>query len=66
MNHEEIQPLIVTLPVAAKLLGVSRGRTIQALIDSGKLKTVQVNGRTRVSMTEIERLAAQGFDVRQS
>jgi excisionase family DNA binding protein len=66
MKRDDVPVLLVTPADAAQMLGVSRGRTIQVLIDTGQLKSVQINGRTRIPMAEVERLAHQGFDVRQS
>jgi excisionase family DNA binding protein len=51
---------------AARRLGVSRGATIAELIAAGKLRTVRVNGRERIPASEVERLAREGFDARQS
>jgi hypothetical protein len=48
------------------MLHVSRGRTLAVLIVEGKCRTVKINGRTRIPMEEVERLAREGFDVRRS
>lgn len=47
---------------AARLLGVSRGRTLDALLASGQVRAVRIGGRLRVPITEIERLQADGLD----
>lgn len=53
---------LLSFRAAAKLLGVARGTTLQALIDSGQLPVVTVKGRRRIARAEVERLAASGFD----
>jgi excisionase family DNA binding protein len=42
---------------AARRLGIDRGSTLQALIDSGKIQTVRLAGRERIPVAEIERLS---------
>jgi hypothetical protein len=63
MMHER---RLFSARAAAQMLGVSRGRTIAFLIDTGQVRTVEVNGRKRIPMSEIDRLASVGFDTRQS
>jgi excisionase family DNA binding protein len=50
----------------ARRLGVSRGKTIGVLIDTGKIRTVVVNGRVKIPASEVERLTREGFDVTRS
>lgn len=45
---------------AAKYLGVSRGRTLDALIAAGRLRTVRIGGRLKIPLEEIDRLASLG------
>jgi excisionase family DNA binding protein len=45
---------------AARLLGVSRGRTLDLLIKSGTIRTVVIGTRAKVPMSEIERLMTEG------
>ncbi len=54
--------LLVSFRQAAKLLRVDRATTLRALVDSGQLEVVMVNGRERIARAEVDRLAAQGFD----
>jgi len=52
-------PLAVSVSDAARLLSVSRD-TIYRLIQTGKLRTVKLNGRRVVPMRELERLLEEG------
>lgn len=45
---------------AARLLGVSRGRTLDALLSSGQVRAVHIGRRLRVPLAEIERFQAEG------
>ena len=56
-------PALLSYRKAAKLLGIDRGATLHALIRSGQLKTVKVNGSRRIPLVEVNRLATTGFDV---
>lgn len=47
---------------AARRLGVDRNTTLVALIRTGQLRTVEVNGKRKVPASEVERLAQEGFD----
>lgn len=47
---------------AARLLGVSRGRTLDSLIASGQVRVVRIGGRLRVPRAELERLQAEGVE----
>lgn len=55
---------ILSLRQAAAKLRVDRNTTLKRLIHSGQLKTVTVNGQTKVAAAEVERLAAVGFETR--
>lgn len=46
-------PALLSRSKAAKLMGVSRGRTLPDLIRAGRVHTVKVNGRTRIPLSEI-------------
>jgi excisionase family DNA binding protein len=54
--------LILSFREAAKSLGIGRD-TLRILIRAGEVRTVQVNGRTRIPRLEVERLASEGFSV---
>lgn len=45
---------------AAALLGISRGRTLDRLIQAGVIKAVLVGRRVRIPMAELERVVADG------
>lgn len=45
---------------AARLLGVSRGATLNRLIQEGALRTIVVGKRAKIPMAEIEQLIAKG------
>lgn len=45
---------------AARYLGISRGRTLDALIAAGRLRTVRIGGRLKVPLDEVERLSRLG------
>jgi excisionase family DNA binding protein len=62
LPEEKRDARLLSAREAARRLGVSRGKTIAALIDSGRLRTVTVNGRVRIPASEVERLAREGFD----
>ena len=57
---------VLSLREAARLLGIDRNRTLKALLASGQVRTVEVNGRTKVPLLEVERLAAQGFNIKRA
>lgn len=50
---------------AAKLLGIDRGRTLGALIALGKLRVVPWGNGERIPLTDVERLAREGWTVPQ-
>ncbi|MBX7115915.1 MAG: helix-turn-helix domain-containing protein [Myxococcaceae bacterium] len=58
--------LMVSHREAARLLGIDRGSTLKSLIETGHVRTVKANGRTRIPLEEVQRLAEQGFDLSQS
>lgn len=45
---------------AARLLGVSRGRTLDRLIRDGTIRTIQIGTRNKIHVAEIERLLVEG------
>lgn len=53
-------PRLVSFREAARRLGVSRTRTLPALIRDKAIRVVHVNGRARISTDEIERLCREG------
>lgn len=55
---------LMSMRKAAELIGVSRTRTLPALIRDGTVRTIMVNGRRRIASTEIERLQRAGLDGR--
>ncbi len=44
----------------AKMLGVNRSKTLEALIRTGRIRTVKFNGKTMIQRSEIERIVAGG------
>jgi excisionase family DNA binding protein len=58
--------LMVSHREAARLLGIDRGTTLKALIEAGQIRTVQANGRVRIPLEEVERIADQGYDLSRS
>ncbi|HEX8820369.1 MAG TPA: helix-turn-helix domain-containing protein [Archangium sp.] len=46
---------------AARRLGVDRATTLAQFITSGRIKTVDVNGRQRIPVSEIERILSEGL-----
>ena len=65
---EQVRALATRLPAqralskrqAARLLGVSRGRTLDQLIRDGTIRTVRVGTRSKIPMAELERLLVEG------
>lgn len=55
-----LQPLAVSIPEAARLLGLSP-HTIRWYIRHGKIRPVRFGRRLSISMSEIERLAREGI-----
>ncbi|WP_425334806.1 helix-turn-helix domain-containing protein [Myxococcus stipitatus] len=55
-------PLLLSKRQAAKMLGVSRGRTLDELINAGFLRPVLILGRMKLPREEIERLAREGTE----
>jgi hypothetical protein len=47
---------------AARQLGISRDKALHDLIVSKRIRTVQVNGTTKIPASEIERVAQFGTD----
>lgn len=58
-NSIESAPKLVTLPRAAKQLGVGI-RTLKRLIADGKLKTVRVYARDLIAPAELDRFSREG------
>jgi excisionase family DNA binding protein len=58
-DHRESPPALLSKREAARLLGVSRGRTLDSLLASGQVRAVRIGGRLRVPVAEIERLQAE-------
>jgi hypothetical protein len=55
-------PRLLSLRQAARELGVSRTRTLPELIKAGRIRVVTVNGKPKVSVHEIERVAREGTE----
>ena len=53
---------VLSLREAARQLGIDRNRTLKALLASGQVRTVQVNGKKKIPASEVDRLAQHGFD----
>lgn len=53
-------PLLLSQRAAARLLGVSVGRTLAPLVRAGLVRTVTVGNRTRIPLAEVERVAREG------
>ena len=54
----EIEPLLVGIPVAGRILGVGRSTTYK-LMDAEDLKSVKIRGRRLITVTSIKQLAAR-------
>lgn len=54
-THE--QPLAISITQVAKRYGVPRKR-VKALMQSGKLKTIQMDGRTKILEADLEQFFA--------
>lgn len=52
----QLEPLVVTIPEAARLLGLSLA-TIYNLIGSGELTRVKIGRAARIPMSDVRRLA---------
>ena len=55
-----LQPLAVSIPEAARLLGLSP-HTIRAYIREDKIQVVRFGRRIAINMSEIKRLASEGI-----
>ncbi|WP_350102538.1 helix-turn-helix domain-containing protein [Myxococcus sp. SDU36] len=55
-------PLLLSKRQAARLLGISRGRTLDELLKAGHLRPVLVLGRLKLPREEVERLAREGTE----
>ena len=54
----EIEPLLVGIPVAGKMIVVGRSTTYK-LIDAEDLKSVKIRGRRLITVTSIKQLVAR-------
>ena len=59
-----LQPLAVSIPEAARLLGLSP-HTIRAYIREDKIRVVRFGRKISISMSEMERLAREGVPAHQ-
>lgn len=57
-----MSPLLLSKRQAAKLLGVGRGNTLQWLIDEGHIRPVIIQGRVRIPLEEVQRVAREGTE----
>lgn len=55
-------PLLVSKRQAARLLGIGRGDTLSRLIASGRIRVVSVDGRLRIPLEEVHRVAREGTE----
>ncbi len=58
---EQRPPLLVSKREAARLLRVSRARTLEPLIRAGIVAVVPWGTSVRVPLAEVQRLAREGF-----
>lgn len=58
-HQKQVERQLVSLAKAAKILGISRNSTLPSLIASGRIRTVQIRGRKRISLTELDRFMAE-------
>jgi hypothetical protein len=56
-------PKLLSKSHAARLLGVSRGRTLGPLIERGLIRTVLLGKRVKIPLSEIERIQHEGAAV---
>lgn len=52
--------VMLSMSEAARRLGVSRNDTLHELIATKQIRTVTVRGRTRIPLSEIERVQLEG------
>jgi hypothetical protein len=57
------EKVLLSLQAAAARLGVSRNSTLLEMIERKQIRTVDANGKRRIPAFEIERVAAEGFNV---
>jgi hypothetical protein len=53
-------PRLISLRQAARILGISRTRTLPALMRDRRIRVVRVNGRPKIPMEEIARIGREG------
>jgi hypothetical protein len=51
---------LLSLREAARVLGVSRNRTLPVLIREGRVRVVTVNGKPKIPADEVERISREG------
>lgn len=59
-QEAESGPALLSKREAARRLGLSRGRSIDALLASGRLRAVRVGRRLRIPLVEVDRFAREG------
>ena len=55
---------LLSLRAAARLLGVDRGATLHRWISAGAIRTVSVEDRLRIPMSEVQRIEREGISLR--
>ncbi len=66
VSRQRPVPLWLSYRQAAQLLRIDRGTTLKDAIETGNIKTVEVNGRRKIPLKEVQRVAEEGFDVRRA
>jgi excisionase family DNA binding protein len=59
VNAEDLEPLLVTIPDARRLIGIGTTK-LYALINEGHLEVVKIGQRTLVRYESLKRLASNG------
>ena len=54
------EPLLLSFRAAAKLLGIGRGDSLNALIKSGLIRPVMLLGKLKIPREQVEELARAG------
>ncbi len=57
----EFSKALITASQAARRLGVSRGRTLPKLVESGAVRRVQVGAEHRYNAADVERIVVKGL-----
>jgi len=56
--HSQLEPLNVSIPEAARLLGIGRSSVYELLsVSDGRLKSVKIGSRRLVSLASVKALA---------